>query len=50
MQAQVHLQAGGLFCAGSNPCLPGLYGQTNPYLLYAAPAAPASWAAAAYAR
>ena len=50
LQAQAHLQAGGLYCAGGNPYLPALFGPTNPYLLYPAPAAPASWAAAAYAR
>ena len=48
MQAQAHLQAGGLFGAGGNPYLSGLYGPTNPYLMYGAPAA--NWAAAAYAR
>ena len=50
MQAQAHLQAGGLYGAGAIPYLPGLYGPTNSYLLYGGPAAPASWAAAAYAR
>eukprot|EP00891_Asterochloris_glomerata_P000825 jgi/Astpho2/825/Aster-00674 len=49
MQAQAHLQAGGLYGAGAIPYLPGLYGPTNSYLLYGGPAAPASWAAAAYA-
>ena len=50
MQAQAHLHAGGLYGAVSNSYLPGLYGPANPYLMYGAPAAPASWAAAAYAR